>query len=208
MNFFLQEFFGVTVTHHLRLIELLVPRTFCFLAWNPRPSAVTCSGLDDVSADLVAPRLSLSRRLVGWIDFNPSSLHSSATVPRGSAHLGVYREAPERVGGPSGDAPRRTHTARTGRRRLGSPACGAPPLPRPARWRRRAAHVTGALVPPPGGRSEFRPRRAGGSLGLWARRARGTRVKSLAGGVLWGWQKEIRVAAFYCTGSDLLDTYM
>lgn len=141
------------------------------------------SGLEDISADLVAPKLSLQRQLMGVDGFAsrfaaaqtadarpcaagtlpvgqgpPPSLQGGARVwhvPRGDARW--------RVGGPPpspGHAP-----PRTGRRVWGPvPRGSSPPLP--CKMAAAAVHVTGAPVPPPGGRAGAGPHLPGAPFGL------------------------------------------
>lgn len=157
------------------------------LAWTPRSSAVASSGLEDISADLVAPKLSLQRQLMGVEGFAsrfaaaqtadarpcaagtlpvgqgpPPSLQGGARVwhvPRGDARW--------RVGGPPPTFPR-SRAAADRPTRLGTRPSGLLPSPslqdggcgRPRDWRAGSAPGRagwGGAAPP---RGSLRPLRA------------------------------------------------
>lgn len=152
-----------------------------------------CSGLEGICSELAALKLSLQRQTMRVVYFNPGRLrsHSAAPLPsqpcalgKGGPFLGVCREAPQ---GPA--VTRRRGPAHGARAPV--PQSSAPP---PARQNGGSRHPRDwALAPPPKGRGPGEAR---------APAPVGNHVEA----VLWESKGKIGVAAFYCPGSNLLDT--
>lgn len=138
---------------------------FCLLACTPRPSAVTCSGLEGICSELAALKLSLQRQMMRVVYFNPGRLRSHSAAPLLSQPCALGKEGPtSESAGRRPKAPQ-SRGATDRPTALRHPSRKAPPLPPPGKMAAARHPRDWALAPPPKGRGPGPARR--GHLPQW-----------------------------------------